>query len=414
MEAREQYTVEDTSACKLQASADGVQAYVNARFGMSVHWGLYALEGRGEWVMHHERIPFDEYRKRVDVFNPVRFDAEQWGDLMLAAGQKCLCITSKHHDGFCMFDSALTDFKVTNTPFGRDPIAELADALHARGLSLHFYYSLLDWTRPSYRSDWPSYVEYYQAQLRELLTNYGKIDGILFDGYWPRFRFTEDDAHFAPGGAWDLAGTYDLIHELQPGAVVTNNHHVLPIKGEDYQVWELDMPGENTIGFNTEEIGELPRAVWWNLNAYWAYYQDKSEVKPPHLLLRHFLNAARHDATFVLNVGPTDLGEILPEEQDVLRRIGEWLEVNGEAVYGTEALDVGLDGAFVLRADGNDYVVVTDWPGGEMTVQGLVETATSGRVLGGGEVPVRMAGSDTVILLDAVSETDLPLVVALA
>jgi alpha-L-fucosidase len=311
MEPTRDYTVEDTTACELQATRRGLQAFVDARFGMSVHWGLYSLEGRGEWVMHQEKIPFDVYRQRMGRFNPVRFNAAEWADLIAEAGQKFLLITAKHHDGFCMFDTQPTAFKVTNTPFGRDPIAELADALHERGLGLHFYYSLLDWTHPAYRNDWPAYVEYYQMQLRELLTHYGKIDGVLFDGYWPRYRFFGDTAHFAPGGPWDLAGTYDLIHTLQPDAVVANNHHVLPLKGEDYQVWELDMPGENTIGFNTTEIGN----------------------KPPDILVGHFTRAMARKATFMLNVGPTDLGEILPEEQAVLRRIGAWLRETDGAVY---------------------------------------------------------------------------------
>jgi len=322
MQAMDDYAVEDTSGCRLQASPRGIRAFVDARFALSVHWGLYSIDGRGEWVMHSEKIPGEVYRKRMGRFNPVRFDAEEWVDLMLEAGQEFLLITSKHHDGFCMFDTQLTDFKVTATPFGRDPMAELADALHARGLGLHFYYSLLDWTHPAYRNDWPAYVEYYQGQLRELLTNYGRISGVLFDGYWPRFRFRDEDAHFAPGGAWDLAGTYDMIHELQPDAVVVNNHHVLPLKGEDYQIWELDMPGENTAGFNTTEISNKPRAVWWNLNVGWSYYEAKCEIKPAETLMQHFREALACDATFILNVGPTDLGEILPEEQEVLRAFG--------------------------------------------------------------------------------------------
>ena len=414
MEPITDYTVEDTSKCALQATSEGADAFVNARFGMSVHWGLYALEGRGEWVMHVESIPLAEYRKRMQRFNPVRFNAEEWADLMLEAGQKFLFITSKHHDGFCMFDSAHTQFKVTNSAFGRDPIAELAEALHERGIGLHLYYSLLDWTHPAYRSDWPAYVAYYQAQLRELLTNYGRIDGILFDGYWPRFKFTGGDTYFAPGGPWDLAGTYDLIHTLQPHAVVVNNHHVLPLKGEDYQVWELDMPGENTIGFNTTDIGDRPRAVWWNLNVGWAYYQAKCEVKQPEALTRHFMKALSRDATFVLNVGPTDLGEILPGEQDVLRRIGQWLKVNGAAVYGARPLDVAVKGGFVTRAGGRTHVVVTDWPGGEMSLSGLGKKFKSARVLGRAGAPVKKSAAGVGLTVGPVKDTDLPAVIALS
>jgi alpha-L-fucosidase len=325
----EDYRVEDTSRAHLQASPEGVRSFLEARHGLSMHWGLYALNGRGEWVMHAERIPFATYRERMSSFNPTRFCAEEWADLMLEGGLKFLLITAKHHDGFCLWDSALTDFKVTNTPLGRDVLAELAPALRERGLKLHLYYSLLDWTRPSYRDDWPAYVAYYQGHLRELLTNYGELGGILFDGYWPRFRFDAATAHFAPGGPWDLAGTYDLIHQLQPGAVITNNTHVLPLKGEDYQVWELDMPGENTAGFNTTDVGDLPKAVWWNLNAGWAYAPRTHDVKSTDTILRALRKANARGAVFMLNVGPRPYGDIHPDEQRVLREVGQTLRTYG-------------------------------------------------------------------------------------
>ena len=326
---QQEYQVEDTSRARLQASPEGLRAFVEARFGLSVHWGLYALNGRGEWVMHTERIPFEVYRERMKQFNPTRFNAEEWADLMLESGQKFLLITAKHHDGFCLWDTRLTDFKITNTPFRRDVLAELAPALRERGLKLHFYYSLLDWTHPAYRHDWPAYVAYYQGQLRELLTNYGELGGILFDGYWPRVRFDAEMAHFAHGGPWDLAGTYDLIHQLQPHAVVTNNTHILPLRGEDYQVWELDMPGENTTGFNTTEIGDKPKAVWWNLNAGWAYAPRTHAVKSAETLVQTFRKAQARGAVFMLNVGPRPYGDIHPDEQRVLREIGQILRSYG-------------------------------------------------------------------------------------
>ncbi len=140
---------------------------------------------------------------------------------MVEAGQKFMLLTAKHHDGFCLWDTQLTNFKVTNTPFGRDVIAELAPAFRARGLGLHFYYSLPDWTYPAFRNNWFAYMDYYHDQLRELCTQYGEIGGVLFDGYWPRQQFEGDEIdYFAPHGEWDLAGAYDLIHELQPNALI--------------------------------------------------------------------------------------------------------------------------------------------------------------------------------------------------
>jgi alpha-L-fucosidase len=307
-----------------QATPEGAQAFLNAKYSMSVHWGLYSLNGRGEWVYYNERIPWDVYKTRLSEFNPTRFNAEEWADLMVESGQKMFMITTKHHDGFCLWDTALTEWKITNTPFKRDVIGELAKALRERGIALHFYYSLLDWTRPAYRKDWPAYVAYYQGQLRELLTNYGPIGGVLFDGYWPRATFSGDELEYFPArGAWDLQGTYNLIHELQPGAMVTNNTHVLPLRGEDYQVYELDFPGENTTGFNTTEVGTLPNSVWWNLNTGWAYAPRTHLVKSADTIITAMRKAFGLKAVFNLNVGPRPFGDIHPEEAQRMREIGQ-------------------------------------------------------------------------------------------
>jgi len=325
MRQASEYQVEDTSSARLSASAKGIKRFREGAYGLSVHWGLYCLSTHGgEWIYYEDRIPYDTYRQRMDQFNPSRFRAEEWADLMIEAGQKYLLITSKHHDGFCLFDSSVTEFKVTNTPFARDILAELAVALGDRGLGLHFYYSLVDWTHPAYRNDWPAYVDYYQGQIRELCTDYGEIGGILFDGYWPRQEFEGDEiAYFKPGGPWDLAGTYDLIHGLQPDAVITNNAHVPPTPGEDYQIWELDLPGENTIGFNCTEVGDRPTACWWNLNAGWSYQPWNHVLKSASEILSTMQAVRSREGVFVLNVGPRPFGDIHPEEQRVLRQIGQ-------------------------------------------------------------------------------------------
>jgi alpha-L-fucosidase len=319
--------IEDTGRARLSASPEGLRRFRESTFGLSAHWGLYSLSTSGtEWIYYADRIPLDVYRRRVEAFDPVRFNAEEWADLMVEAGQKFLVITSKHHDGFCLFHSQYTDFTIARTPFRRDVLAELAGALADRGLGLHFYYSLVDWTHPAYRTDWPRYVEYYQNQIRELCTNYGTVAGFVFDGYWPRGDWIDEDPvaaeYFKARGPWDLAGTYDLIHSLQPDAMVTNNTHVLPLRGEDYQVWELDLPGENTIGFNTTEIGELPRACWWNLNAGWSYQPWNHDVKSAESIVETYRAVRGRDAVFMLNVGPRAFGDIHPEEQAVLRQIG--------------------------------------------------------------------------------------------
>jgi alpha-L-fucosidase len=321
------FAVEDTSRARLQASRKGVQRFRNARFGMSVHWGLYALSTSGsEWIYYQDRIPFETYRERMNRFNPTRFNAEEWADLMVEAGQKFLLITSKHHDGFCLWDAEQTDFTVTRTAFRRDVLAELAKALAERGIALHFYYSLVDWTHPAYKTDWAGYVAYYQGQIRELCTRFGEIGGILFDGYWPANNWIRGDTRaeefFEPRGPWDLAGTYDLIHRLQPNAVITNNTHVLPQPGEDYQIWELDLPGENKIGFNCTEVGDKPTACWWNVNC-WSYQPWNHAVRSADELLATYRAVQAKDAVFFLNVGPRPFGDIHPEEQQVLRQMGQ-------------------------------------------------------------------------------------------
>jgi len=323
----DEYTIEDTSAAKLRVSEEGLKRFKESPLALSVHWGLYSLciEHANEWIYYTHRIPHADYLKRMERFNPTRFNADEWADLMVEAGLKFLLITSKHHDGFCLWDTQHADFKVTNTAFKRDVLAELAEALHARGLGLHFYYSLVDWSHPLYREDWPGYVAYYQDQLRELLTNFGRIDGILFDGYWPRYAFEdgEEARYFRAGGAWDLAGTYDLIHELQPGAMITNNGHVPLQPGEDYQVFEEDLPGQNTSGFNTTETGDWPMASWYNLNTGWSYQPWRHEVKSVDHLLRYYQTARSVDANLFLNVGPRAFGDIHPQEQMILRELGQ-------------------------------------------------------------------------------------------
>ena len=324
MEFVKDYVPEDTGTARLQASRQGLQAFVDSRYGLSMHWGLYALNGRGEWVMHTERIPWDTYRDRLAQFNPTRFNAEEWADLMLESGQKFLLITSKHHDGFCMWDTALTDWKITNTPFKRDVLAELAPALRERGLQLHFYYSLLDWTHPAYRNDWPAYVAYYQGQLRELCTYYGELGGIIFDGYWPRTVFDASTAHFRSRGR--LGSVRHLRPDPRPAAQrrgVQQPPYPAPAR--------RGLPGlgarlsrrEHRWASTPPPWAILPKAVWWNLNSGWAYAPRIHAVKSPETILRSMRKAHGLGAVFMLNVGPRPYGDIHPEEALALRQIGQ-------------------------------------------------------------------------------------------
>jgi alpha-L-fucosidase len=314
--------------------------FEDAKFGLFVHWGVYSLLGKGEWVMDNDKIPISEYAKLPPRFNPTKFDAEEWVKLAAAAGMKYITITSKHHDGFCMYDSKLTAYDIVDsTPYGKDPMKALADACNKHKIKLFFYYSLLDWHHPDYyprgrtgksagreeRGDWKQYVAYYQGQVRELCTGYGEIGGIWFDGWWDR-----------PEADWDLEGTYRIIHDLQPGALVGNNHHVAPFPGEDLQMFEQDLPGENSAGFNKAGVtAQLPLETCLTLNQSWGYNARDNHFKSPEQVIHALVGAAGRGANLLLNVGPRPDGTIGTEFADRLIAVGKWVSANGKSVYET-------------------------------------------------------------------------------
>ncbi|HKR08677.1 MAG TPA: alpha-L-fucosidase, partial [Gemmatimonadaceae bacterium] len=238
------------------------QWFQDAKFGMFIHWGVYSLLGQGEWVMQNRSIPVTSYEWLASTFNPVKFNAHDWVALAKSAGVRYITITSRHHDGFSMFATRVTPYNIVDwTPFRRDPLKELADECHAQGIKLFFYYSQLDWHNADYwprggtghdtgrpdTGNWNRYIDFMNAQLTELLTKYGSIGGIWFDGMWDK-----------PDADWQLPRTYALIHRLQAAALIVPNHHRAPLPGEDVQTFEQDLPGANTAGFNTRQIGALP------------------------------------------------------------------------------------------------------------------------------------------------------------
>ena len=327
-------------ATRTERDAAARQWFQDAKFGLFIHWGVYSLLGKGEWVMDHDKLPIREYAKLPPRFNPTKFDAEAWVKLAKSAGARYITITSKHHDGFCMFSTKRTDYDIVDaTPYRKDPLKALADACHEEKIKLFFYYSLLDWHHPNYyalgktgkttspeaRRDWKRYVAYYQGQVRELCTNYGEIGGIWFDGWWDR-----------PDADWDLAGTYRMIHELQPGALVGNNHHVAPMPGEDFQMFEQDLPGENAAGFNKARVAaDLPLETCLTINDSWGYRASDTHYKSTEQLIRALVGAAGRGANLLLNVGPQPDGTIGPEFRERLTEVGKWLATNGDSIYGT-------------------------------------------------------------------------------
>ena len=236
------------------------QWFQDSKFGLFIHWGVYSVLGDGEWVLNNRKMPLSEYEKLPAQFNPAEFDAAEWVSLAKAAGMKYITITSKHHDGFAMWQTKQNQWNIVDsTPYKKDPLKMLAEECRKQGIKLFFYHSHLDWRHPDYyprgrtghntgrpeSGDFNRYLDFMDGQLRELLTNYGEIGGVWFDGWWDK-----------PTADWRLQKTYNLIHDLQPAALIGNNHHRKPFDGEDFQMFEKDLPGQNTAGFNAEsQIG---------------------------------------------------------------------------------------------------------------------------------------------------------------
>lgn len=394
-----------------QASQHGLDHFQDIRFGMFIHWGLYSIIAKQEWVMHTDRIPVSEYEKLVPQFNPVKFNADEWVSIAADAGQKYMVITSRHHDGFSMYNTALSDYKVTNTPFKRDPIQELADAIAKRNdVQLGFYSSLLDWHHPAYRFRkesglaWSDYLAFLHGQVRELCTNFGDIACLWFDGDWPRHAIDESNAYFEAGGSFEYNQLYDLIHTLQPNAVVINNRHEDPLPGEDIQGFEQDLPGVNTAGFNTTTISPLPLEVCMTINDHWGYSAADANTKSTRHLVHLLVRSASVGANYLLNVGPTALGEIVPTHAARLRGVGEWLKVNGESVYGTRAGVIPPTAQTVSTRRGDThYLHVLADISDCITVTGVPEMVQGAHLLATGQ-SVDMERRDDTIMLTIPSE----------
>ena len=391
-----------------QVSSDGLQWFQDAKFGMFIHWGLYSLLARGEWVMHNEKIPVSEYEPLVEQFNPVKFNADEWVSIAADAGQRYIVITSRHHDGFSMYDTALSDYKVTRTPFQRDPILELADACAQRGdIKLGFYSSLLDWHHPAYRFRaesglaWAEYLEFLHGQVRELCTQFGEIACIWLDGDWPNHLLNDDNAYFAAGGSFEYEKLYDMIHTLQPNAVIHNNRHVEPLPGEDVQGFEQDLPGQNTAGFNTTTIANLPMEVCMTINDSWGVSEQDENHKSAQQLIRTLVRSASMGANYLLNVGPTALGEILPVHAERLRAMGRWLSVYGDSIYGTRAgvIPTATNGSSVSTMNGQThYVHVSDYVSDAVTLRDAPTNLTKAFSLKDGS-PVKLTRRDENVVL---------------
>ena len=358
-------------AQKYQPSPVNLEArtwFQDARFGLFVHWGVYSILGDGEWVMNNQNISIEEYEKLPDFFNPIDYDPKEWVAMVKEAGMKYITITSRHHDGFSMFDSKMTDYNIVDsTPYGKDIIKALAEECHKQGIKLFFYYSLLDWNRDDYfprgrtgngitgrgEGSWENYIDFMKGQLKELLTQYGEIGGIWFDGHWDQKEW--DGKMFRKSKVdWHYDEIYAMIHELQPQSLIGNNHHIGVIDGEDFQMFEKDLPGKNTTGFGTPEdqIGSVPLEVCETINGSWGFNLQDRKHKTQKELIHYLIRAAGYGSNLLLNVGPMPNGKIQPKHKASLKAIGNWLNQNGLTIYGTRRGPIPPSDDFVSTRKG--------------------------------------------------------------
>lgn len=320
------------------------------KYGLFIHWGLSSVLGSGEWVMNNRRIKAEDYKRYLRVFNPVDFDAEKWVLTAKNAGMKYIVFITRHHDGFSNWDTKYSDWKITNTPYGKDVLKQLAEACEKHGIKLGLYYSTLDWFRSDYpyetgrtgqysgrteKSDYSSYLQFMKNQLTELLTNYGPIMSIWLDGHWDQ---TNPEGHSDRTSRidWKYDELYGLIHQLQPACMIGNNHHLDPIAGEDFQMFEKDLPGENKSGLSFQQPSDaMPLETCETMNDSWGYNVTDRNYKTVKQVIHLLVNTAGRNANLLLNVGPMPNGEIQREFVDTLAAAGKWLQQFGPSVYNT-------------------------------------------------------------------------------
>ena len=365
--------------------------FVQSRFGMFIHWGLYSMPARHEWIKTYEKIPEEKYDKYFKYFNPDLYDAREWARQAKAAGMKYAVFTTKHHEGFCMWDSQYTDYKCTNTPAGRDLVREYVDAFRAEGLRVGFYYSLIDWHHPEFpidtihpRSEDPDayeqskdrdirkYAEYMRNQVTELLTNYGKIDILWFDFSYSSNNGTGDRAWMKGKGKddWEAEKLIALARELQPGIIIDNRTEI------EQDLWTPEQ-FQPTEWVRHKETGEL---VTWEacqtFSGSWGYYRDEQTWKSPEMLIRMLVNTVSIGGNLLMNVGPTSRGYLDDRAENALKVYADWMKYNSRSIYGCTMAEPGFtapaDCRFTQSADGKRlYVHLFAYPFAHLQLPGL-------------------------------------------
>ncbi len=364
--------------------------YTDARFGMFIHWGLYAIPARGEWVMSHEEIPLEEYRKYFDLFDPVDCDPKKWVKAAKNAGMKYAVLTAKHHDGFCLYDSAYTDYKITNTKAGRDIVKEFVDACHEEEIGAGLYFSILDWSHPDFpkygdmfhpmrkneaykdeKIDFDRYLEFMHNQVEEIVTKYGKIDLLWFD-----FSYAD-----MVGEKWRATDLVKMVRKHQPHVLMDNrlegngdNHGSLlsgnptPYSG-DFVSPEQILPTEGVVDVFGNPV---PWELCCTMNNHWGYCNFDHLYKPASMLIRKLVECVSKGGNMILNVGPDAKGNIPKESLAILEEIGEWMKKNSDSIYGCGICELPKPewGRYTQKGD-VIYAHVLETPLGALPLSGI-------------------------------------------
>ena len=322
----------------------------DAHFGMFIHWGVSSVLGEEiGWALSGKDV--NDYRQNMYKFNPAKFDAAAVVKMAKEAGMKYITFTTRHHDSFSMFDTKYSDWGIMGTPYAKDVLKMLSDECQKQGIRLFCYYSLTDFYRPDYcqgnvkkgtgikgECNWDAYVQFMKNQLTEILTNYGPIYGIWFDGHWDQVERLGNERNGKQLRTWKYDEIYKLIHDLQPGCMIVNNHHLATFPGEDYQTFERDLPGSNTGGGYSADAKiaeELPLESSDIIGKAWGFVRNDTIDRSVKELVHLLIGSAGLGSNLLLNIGPTPEGEVRNAHKERLLAIGDWLKVYGETIYGT-------------------------------------------------------------------------------
>lgn len=391
--------------------------YTHDRFGMFIHWGLYSMLARHEWVRHREQISNEEYQVYFDLFDPDMFNPREWAKAAREAGMKYFVITTKHHEGFCLWDTAYTDYKATNTPAGRDLLREVVDAFRAEGLRVGFYYSLLDWHHPDFtydqihpmRSrvtpeefnqgrDMTRYAQYMRDQVTELLTNYGRIDVLWFDFSYPGGEFGKGR------DAWESEKLIRLVRELQPDVIVDNRLD-LPGSG-DIVTPEQYTPDKGMVDADGNPV------VWEGCQTFsgsWGYYRDEATWKSPKQCIEMLVNHVSRGGNLLMNVGPTSRGYLDQRALDRLAAYAAWMKYHARSIYGCGQAPASMVAPLDCRYTYNPetrrlYVHFFSWPFKHVHLPGLAGKVRYAQLLAdGSEIKFRAAGANVHAGLNSTS-----------